>query len=423
MGAGAEIGLLACEALDNGQQFCALLEEIDWRGLAKEKMGKWLVEKEVDIDRLSFQEWYKLDGLRQAEGFGVVDNTIRVRAVLREQLAKLGDIREEMVGDYGFEPFVSSRDITDFEQRLMLIRDKSSFEKREKYFENYLKVCDRLDQLIEEKGASRENIVALMESALEVVIPKSVRLGLPLTRHLSEATADAKTWRGGIREVHDDRGRPYLADEEMNLMENYAVPLHDLFKFLGSPDMQGMSDHEMMVGLFVERFFPKAGFSEKETSFVKGVVTEHENIFKEEIGGRRDWSRSGDPILRARAIFFPIDTLTGVVEMYSDGVARVNHKFLEQRFTDLYFRHIDGKVFRPEWAVHAVEDLLALFGELEERYGMRLGGDFEYQIVRGAMTAIDGWNPRVKNEKEKKRVDWSYRQLEKIERRYKRKAA
>jgi hypothetical protein len=95
-------------------------------------------------------------------------------------------------------------------------------------------------------------------------------------------------------------------------------------------------------------------------------------------------------------------------------VLRVNLPAIRERFTDLYFRHIEGKVFRPEWGVAAVSDLIAFFSGLEDRFNINTDHDFYLNIVDAALAAIDEYNPVVKNEDQKNEVIAAYRKLEEI---------
>jgi hypothetical protein len=411
-GAAGEIGFMLLNALENPQQFCLLLEPFDWRGLARERMPELEAQLGRSLDEVGLGEWRKMEAVKSHKDFEEMDGVIRVRSIASAQLNKLLELRNEVLGATGVELFAFARDLTDYDQKINLIKDPESYAKREKYFANIRKFTSELERIIVQDHPTPETAVEAIQKALDVVVPREVRNKLALTKHLNEAGSEGVKWVSIIAESTDEYGRTYLNSRQMELFSNYAAPIHDLMKWLGTPDMQSMSDHENMIGYVVATYFGEMGMSKEDVEFLTKVVGDHENIFKEE--GRRGWALSQDPAERAKALFFVADVLTGVTEMHSDGVLRVNLPAIRERFTDLYFRHIEGKVFRPEWGVAAVSDLIAFFSGLEDRFNINTDHDFYLNIVDAALAAIDEYNPVVKNEDQKNEVIAAYRKLEEI---------
>lgn len=190
--------------------------------------------------------------------------------------------------------------------------------------------------------------------------------------HLQEAT------QFSFKFLLDDQGQSrfskLISNDKAHLLAEVVAPMHDLLKFLGSPKAQIMPDHEIITSTFVRENFvgrrvklkgEQHTLTQEDINFIAGVIGDHENIEKEE--GRRDFISSSSEVDRAKALFFVVDVLTGVIVPEGNNFT-IDLTQLDSRSTDLFFRHIDlvkGKIFRPEWGVYAVGDILATLQVLQ----------------------------------------------------------
>jgi hypothetical protein len=223
-----------------------------------------------------------------------------------------------------------------------------------------------------------------------------------LMMHLQEVSNFAKEFIV----VHGTSSRfpNILTDREAVLVAYVAAPLHDLMKYLGSRLSQIMPDHEIMAAELVRRHFPgkhitlpteeTITLTHDDCVFLSSLIGDHENIEKEE--GRTDFIQSESSIERAKALFFVLDTITGVLKCASDGKTwSCNREQLDARFTDLVYRHIDlvkGKIFRPAWAPITIDGLAHTVEQLAQ-HGIRVSGTvpgetFREALARSALRAI-----------------------------------
>ena len=206
--------------------------------------------------------------------------------------------------------------------------------------------------------------------------------------HLKNATLFAKAFL--LTENGQSRFPQILSTQQAHLLAEVAAPMHDVLKFLGRPDAQVTPDHEIIGCQFAQHHLPGgmvdwAGkpyrLSKEDATFVAEVIGDHENLEKEV--GRREFITSDAAAERAKALFFVIDVLAGVLVPGRDGRFTIDSNQLRARFTDLYFRHIDlvaGKIFRPQWGAFTIGDLTRTLGVLGE-HGLKLA------------SSTDGRNP------------------------------
>jgi hypothetical protein len=422
-----EIGFFLINALQEGQQLCILLENFDvdlfTKALFKKegdrsKLTAALANKAVALegqtgeqadterqqmhaalevlqsweanpDSVTFAQLKKTPILNKSEFFQRVDNARRTRAIIQEQLKKTQERAKQIMGAEGVELFIASNDLTDFVQKMALISTPAQFEGREAFYDSYRQFSDKLEGLVAAHPGERDKASELIDEAVSVVNPPEQRFA-GLTQHLGEVKDYAGAFNQYLRKLQESRGREYLSNNQLDLIEQVIAPNHDKLKFLGGSDVQVMPDHEILIGHVLRHQLPGLGFNPEEVSFMAEVVGDHENIFKEK--NRNFYSRSERPDERAKAYFFVLDTLTGAIGQGENGELVLNEALLEKRFTDLYFRHIDlekGKVFRPEWGSFALQDFSAFFTTLQKEYGAELEPDFFKKLNSAAMKAVD----------------------------------
>lgn len=218
-----------------------------------------------------------------------------------------------------------------------------------------------------------------------------------LAHHLIEITRYARVFL--LNKEGKSKMPHTLSDREAWLLAYVVAPLHDMLKYLGTPEAQLIADHEILTAALVrETFLGKrvegSELKEADVAFVAGVVGDHENIFKEL--GRVDFIRSEDVVKRGKAVFFILDVMTGVLEdshganegvttaPQDVGVLMIDERLLTERFIDLYARHVhsaERKVFRPQWGVHTVRDLLSTLAELEAKDGLRIESGYRTFLI------------------------------------------
>lgn len=272
---------------------------------------------------------------------------------------------------------------------------------RQKMWENYARLIDAIEH---QRGSTP--LVEFIFDEVQRISPfaqsqisgeKKTGLGL----HLEEITQFCKAF------FLDDDGRSrfpdIITDRRAALLAEVIAPLHDVLKFLGSFDAQIMPDHEVLTAALANNVFRGASvvlngevtkLTKRDCDFIAGVIGDHENIHKEL--GRSEWISSRNPVERAKALFFAADTLTGAIQATGGGqnTWKFDAEQLDKRFIDLYFRHIDpvkGKVFRPEWALHAVRDLSNTLDALIAS-GCNIQGVYPDQSPRDALidAALEG---------------------------------
>lgn len=206
-------------------------------------------------------------------------------------------------------------------------------------------------------------------------------------------------------QMHSKLGESILPTRHAQLLTYVVAPLHDLLKYMGTPQSQVVPDHEIMAAELVRRTFSgksvslgstSSTLSNEDVAFISGVIGDHENLEKEL--GRSKWILSPDPIEKAKAIFSVMDTLTASLLVSDNGKTwLVDPIQLHKRFTNLYFRHMDleaGKIFRPEWGLHAIADLsftLTKLGELGpiQIRGITVKESIKETLTLAALEAID----------------------------------
>lgn len=269
---------------------------------------------------------------------------------------------------------------------------------RAQMWERYSELCELL----------RHSSLPVVETVHRFVMEKNPlaarEMGIEpagLGLHLREITAFAREF---LLDGERSRFSRLLSDRQAQLLAEVAAPLHDALKYLGAYRAQVMPDHEVMTAELVRRCCEDKRVSMRDGTlktlrpedleFIASVIGDHENIEKEL--GRSQRVRSSDPIDRAKALFTVADVLTGAIVREGQGW-RFDQAQLDTRFVDLYFRHIDpvkGKIFRPEWGLHAIEDLTATLNEMVERHGARIEGSLagesaQATLVRSSLEALD----------------------------------
>jgi len=430
-----EIGFMLLDALTEGKQLIVLLEPFDMDLYAATRMREEAPKMKDEVITMLIQSQFsadlcvealvtiedilsgRMDGkidyaflkktgpLKETSTFKKAENVRRVRGIAEHQLAKLEQLVRETTGKYGTEIFTFCTDPMDLAQRLDLIKDKASSEKRLKYYDNMNTFLDELRSLTETENATAEqktnfdrdrDTLQMIDQALEVVSPKETRFK-PLLAHLAEVTAESQKYCD-ILSHFQNPNNPFLTSRELELIVRLVSPLHDLAKLLGSPDMQAMPDHEKIIGIALEIAMTSQSYPKEEIAFVVGLISDHENIFKE--AGRIKFATSNNHIERGKSLFFVLDTLTGSISE-ENGELHLDETILNTRFTDLYFRHMDlvrGKVFRPEWGILTLQDFLAFFEELQKQ-GATLEAGFFDKLINAAQNAItntlDANNERI----------------------------
>jgi hypothetical protein len=299
------------------------------------------------------------------------------------------------------DPEYAVRQVTDRFSKLPDDRNATARADRERMFENYKELLESLNS---SQGAPLLHRVYHFISTKSGLAQKELaqeRSGLGL--HLREITDFCRAFY----QTQDGASRfpDLLNDRQAALLAQLAAPLHDVLKYLGSYQSQIMPDHEVLTAELVRQKFTGGTvmLNEKETTltkedveFVASVIGDHENINKEE--GRSEWVNSSNPIERAKALFFVADVLTGVIveRPAASGLWGMDPEQFEERFVDLYFRHIDlnkGKIFRPEWGLKAIADLSTTLDTLVEKGCDILGSNrtetTRETLVKGALQAID----------------------------------
>jgi hypothetical protein len=228
----------------------------------------------------------------------------------------------------------------------------------------------------------------LAKAHLESPSPKT------LWTHLKEVSEFAQEFI--VTNKSSSRFPRLLTDRQAILIAHVAAPLHDLMKYLGAHQAQIMPDHEIMAAELVRRHFEgksifiagvgELTFTREDCTFLSSLIGDHENIEKE--SGRTYFISSDRVIDRAKALFSVLDTLTGVIKRdEARNLWSCNRAQLDERFTDLVYRHIDlvkGKIFRPGWAATTIQDLSHTVMHLSQ-HGMHVAGTSEGETFQQAL--------------------------------------
>lgn len=192
-----------------------------------------------------------------------------------------------------------------------------------------------------------------------------------------------------------------LSPRQATLMTDIIAPWHDLLKFLGEPNAQVMPDHEVITADFFKKHLIGKTFlfegrveklTEDDVNFISQVIGDHENIEKEE--NRNNFITSEKPVERAKAVFFLLDVLTGCFDekALNERKLVVIEDVVKERFTDLYFRHIDpvrGKIYRPQWGLYAISDIVSTLSTLREKYRFQMESESINIIISEAKKSIE----------------------------------
>jgi hypothetical protein len=288
----------------------------------------------------------------------------------------------------------------DRDYALLKITDKFGNPKDELARETRAKMWEQYNELIKQVNNSNSGnvlefvqkfILLNSETARSEFLEPRTRLAAHLQEIEKFSTSFFLTAEG-----HSRFGISILSERHAKLISYLIAPLHDLAKYLGSPLAQVVPDHEIMAAELVRRTFEGKNVSlagtesvltVEDINFTAGVIGDHENLEKEL--GRREWIKSTNPIERAKALFSIADTLTAALVSQDQGKTwLVDPSQFRKRFTDLYFRHIDlekGKIFRPEWGLHTIEDLAFSLEYLESHSSVKIHGLTPQETIKEAM--------------------------------------
>jgi hypothetical protein len=218
---------------------------------------------------------------------------------------------------------------------------------------------------------------------------------------LGKHLADVKELIASLALSADGRSRfrDLLTDREAALLVDIVADMHDGLKYLGTEAAQVAPDHEVMTAELIRNSFEgksatiggvSSMLTRDDIDFLVEVIGDHENLEKEV--GREAFIRSGVATDHAKALFFVADTLSGSVIPVAgqDGPWQLDAAQLDARFGDLFFRHLDAvnrKIFRPEWGVATIKNLVDTFQQLELR-GMRFIGPSPEESFVDALAAV-----------------------------------
>lgn len=259
-------------------------------------------------------------------------------------------------------------------------------DKRELYWQNVALLDSYLAAAVEtEAPQTLDAVRALIDDQLARITPLEARFS-GLTNHLAEISQFMQEF---LTQDGVERFPRLLEAGQVDTLISLVAPTHDLLKFLSGPDGQIMPDHEQVTAYLLRKHFGQIEELRSQINFAAGVIEDHENIYRE--AGRRELIFSESSISRGKALFFIADVLTGVLRFDGQAVT-IDQVALKERFADLYFRHIDliaGKVFRPEWGLYAIGDIVTTLSELEDRYSLQLESGWQKTLVSAAQSAID----------------------------------
>jgi hypothetical protein len=312
------------------------------------------------------------------------------RQTFEKQIEVLQDKVEALMGHQGIELFTFSSDATQFVQKLKLSSSAEAFAGHEQYYDNFLKYKARLKELVEQNKGQKDKAVELIYEAMETINPRATRRK-ELDMHLLSVGQDAHRLGDILKQHPPAPGKEaFLPAEHLDLIAQYVGPLHDVMKFLGSPDMQANDSHEILMGYIINEFFPALGFTPEETSIIAQVIIEHENIFREDKW--HDLAKSEDPIQRDKAFFFLNDVMTGAIQVDEQGNITFDPALLQERYGDVYYRHIDlveGKVFRPEWGVNSVKEILVTLETIAAAHNLTLSDAERLKLIQCAQRTTE----------------------------------
>ena len=421
-----EIGFMLLNALEKGQQFNILLEDFDADKYIQTMIAENLDYLEESAPGDPVLDQFKKDpnsvtlkmvskslALAATALFKKADNAKRTRSIAQAQLRKIAQKAQEIIGDQSVELFSFSTDFTDYVQKIRLVHTPEAFEGRERYYATFTEFKKKMQSLVEQNSSQKGKAHELVVEAVRLSANPDMDKAQGLLGHLDETERTTELMRDVIAQSNNAKGQPYLSTEHMTLLVNHVAPLHDYMKLLGAPGQQALSDHEVLAGYVVNKFYPQLGFSDEEVDFLVRVISNHENIFKE--NGRDVYGKSADPAERAIALFSLIDCL-GLAISFDNNVISLNPDGLQSRFTDLYKRHINPStsklaVMRPEWGLYTITDFLATFDVLADQYGLQVALGTRNQLIDAGIAAIDN---TIEEDKMRKNYPANYNPENKI---------
>ncbi len=246
-----------------------------------------------------------------------------------------------------------------------------------------------------------------------------------------------------------------LTARQIDLME-FVGRTHDIGKLLGSLNAQIDPDHEIIyreiIGkhlegkTFVTHDGRKIVFSANDVQFITGVVSLHEDNWREEgFAHQAEFLRKSNDIrnpevapARGRSILHFIDIFGDAVRFQDGTLKIVDEKAFEKRFIDLFRRHIKlpivssetklvavdgelkeekfftdwslGKVLRPQWGEHGVAGLTWTFGILKEEWGIDIDPGLIPAVQEGIVRVLREAEAAIKGVRQKN-PKYSYKQV------------
>lgn len=325
-----------------------------------------------------------------------VDEVRRSRNIAAEQMTYIQEMLEQYGTTTGVPTVLFATDNGDFLQKISLVATRAAAKDRIQFWKTYKAFRSELKKSLNTAPETQNlTVQTVLDTALSKVLdtaatPETVEkrnTGL-LGVHLKETQESVSTFFTILHHFAEKGNEPYIAQGREKLCADVIGLNHDRLKFL-STSGQTVEDHEVLTASVFRDILPKLGYSEEETIVAANVVRHHENIFRETV--TTDLYKSSEEEDRIKTIIFVADILDGAVEL-NNGVVCLNPKKLQSRFTDLCFRHLDkenGKIFRPEWVHHTVDDLSAFFAYLSEMHGFVLEETFQSSLKGAAVTAFD----------------------------------
>ncbi len=386
-----------------------------YRALDQARQGNW----ELILDTKGQIRAELFENQETAE-FQKVEGLFRIRGTAMHQLQGLKELYTKVLYEYGVELGLISTDLADLVQKVQL-----NPENRRQFLQNLLKfkteLSDQVKRRKDEAQASqpkerdaitvsivRESLHRLNEYRFELMVSD-----LPVEQREAKKTALREKMHsiqsgldGHLEKVRffaqyldkvilEQTGENFLTRGQFELIENIIAPLHDIVKLLDAflPDAQVMPDHEILIGMILQEILPELGYPAGEVEFIVKIISDHENIFKEAM--RHLFASSMDPIKRGQAHFFIVDTLTSGLT-FSDGMLTISQKDVDDRFVDLYYRHMDKEAIRkkklpeprPEWGLYTLTDWFAYFDALSAK-GLRIDPQMKVRLTNSAIKAID----------------------------------
>jgi len=231
-----------------------------------------------------------------------------------------------------------------------------------------------------------------------------------LTKDVGDSTVAITT---EIKDVIKDEDGLFTPKQAILL--EFIARTHDLCKLLGGLNAQIDPDHEVIyrevVGRFLvgKKFISSSGekiiFDEKDAEFIRKVVGNHEDIWREEQFAKEadSLNKTNGPVSmetsvsRARSIMHVIDIFGNAVRFDKGELKMVDEGEFKKRFIDLFQRHIKmpiaakesglvdwtiAKVTRPEWGLHGVAGLTKTF-ELLAEWGIKVDPNLIKQVQEG----------------------------------------